>query len=179
MYTYWQSIHGINSSGQKFGVRMKKAYLVHIIITITVMLFIFMQSALPGDLSGAESNMIVQFIAGLTGWNEEALSIVVRKAAHFTEFLILGTCLCINMRDLRTKRIRDEETGADASVRRYCLAAWQIGTAYAVTDEFHQLFVPGRACSLIDICIDSAGVAAGVLMYCILNAGSMNAVKRA
>lgn len=178
MYTYWQSIHDINSSGQKFGLRMKKAYLVHTIITITVMLFIFIQSALPGDLSGAESNMIVQFIAGLTGWNEEALSIVVRKAAHFTEFLILGTCLCINMRDLRTRRIRAEETSA-ASVRGYCLAAWLIGTAYAVTDEFHQLFVPGRACSLMDICIDSAGVATGILMYCILNAGSMNAAKRA
>ena len=123
---------------------MKKAYLAHIFITIAVMLFIFIQSALPGELSGAESNIVVQFIASITGWNEELLSIFVRKAAHFTEFLILGICLAINMQDQRAKRI---------------------GTAYAVTDEFHQLFVPDRACSLIDVCIDSAGVACGVLIY--------------
>ena len=144
---------------------MKKAYLVHIFITIAVMLFIFIQSALPGELSGAESNIVVQFIADITGWNEEVLRLLVRKAAHFTEFLILGICLTINMRDLRAKRIDAGEISPEAPFWGYCLAAWMIGTAYAVTDEFHQLFVPDRACSLIDVCIDSAGVACGVLIY--------------
>lgn len=144
---------------------MKKAYLVHIFITIAVMLFIFIQSALPGELSGAESNIVVQFIVRITGWNEEVLHLFVRKAAHFTEFLILGICLTINMRELRAKRIDAGEISPDAPVRGYCLAAWMIGTAYAVTDEVHQLFVPDRACSLIDVCIDSAGVACGVFIY--------------
>ena len=144
---------------------MKKAYLIHIFITIAVMLFIFIQSALPGELSGAESNIVVQFIASITGWNEEVLRLLVRKAAHFTEFLILGICLAINMQDLRAKRIVAGEISPEAPFWGYCLAAWMIGTAYAVTDEFHQLFVPDRACSLIDVCIDSAGVACGVLIY--------------
>ena len=136
---------------------------VHICITIAVMLFIFIQSAMPGKISGAESNIIVQFIAGITGWNEEVLSVFVRKAAHFTEFLILGICLSVNMRDLMPH-----------ITAKYLWAAWFIGTVYAMTDEFHQLFVPGRVGSLTDICIDSAGVACGVIICCIC----MNADKR-
>ena len=42
--------------------------------------------------------------------------------------------------------------------------AWLIGTAYAVTDELHQHFVPDRACAFTDMCIDSAGVAAGAII---------------
>ena len=129
------------------------------------MLFIFVQSAMPGHLSGAESSVIAHFIAGITGWNEEILSIVVRKAAHFTEFLILGICLSGNMRDLREKNISDGAVAADAPATAYRFAAWAAGTLYAMTDEFHQLFVQGRVCSATDICIDSAGVACGVLLF--------------
>ena len=141
--------------------------MIHIAITLAVMLFVFIQSALPGDMSGAESNIIVQFIAGIAGWNEEVLSVIVRKAAHFTEFLILGICLSINMSDLRARRIAVGTISATDPAKGYWLAAWLIGTAYAMTDEFHQLFVSGRACSAIDVCIDSAGVVCGVLLYCI------------
>lgn len=142
---------------------------LHICITIAVMIFIFVQSAMPGEVSGAESNIIAHFIAGITGWDEQVLSIFVRKAAHFTEFLILGICLSVNMNDLRAKKIAAGEISAHDSARMYWLAAWLIGTAYAMTDEFHQLFVPDRAGSLTDVCIDSAGVAAGVLIYIIFD----------
>lgn len=131
------------------------------------MLFIFIQSAMPGDMSGAESNFIVQFIAELTGWNEEVLNIVVRKAAHFTEYAVLGICLSVNMRDLmnsRTASVKPETKVAHITVK-YMTAAWLIGTAYAATDEFHQLFVAGRFGSLTDVLIDSAGVACGVLFF--------------
>lgn len=129
--------------------KIGKRTMIHICITLAVMLFIFIQSAMPGDMSGAESGIIVQFIAGLTGWNEEALSIIVRKAAHFTEYAVLGICLSVNMRDLQIN----------------WSVAWLIGTAYAATDEFHQLFVPDRAGTLTDVLIDSAGVACGLLVY--------------
>jgi len=148
---------------------------LHICITLAVMLFIFIQSAMPGDMSGAESNIIVQFIAGLTDWNEEVLSIIVRKAAHFTEYAVLGICLSINMRDLQRHKAANEKPVTTATVAtvanvtgitaKYLVAAWLIGTAYACTDEFHQLFVPDRAGTLTDILIDSAGVACGVLVY--------------
>lgn len=44
------------------------------------------------------------------------------------------------------------------------LPPWVIGTAYAVSDEVHQFFVPGRSCEPRDMFIDSCGVAAGVLI---------------
>lgn len=148
---------------------------IHILITIAVMLFIFVQSAMPGEVSGAESNIIVQFIAGFTGWNEEALSIIVRKAAHFTEYAVLGICLSVNMHDLQMRKAANEKPVTPATVdtvtnvtgitAKYLVCAWLIGTAYAATDEFHQLFVPDRAGTPTDVLIDSVGVACGVLVY--------------
>ena len=129
------------------------------ILTIAVMLFIFIQSAMPGHVSSAESNFFVRFISGLIGVEGESLSFIVRKAAHFTEFMILGICLALNVTDvLRIK-------GKSISLPGTWLIPWLMGTAYAVTDEVHQFFVPERACAVTDMLIDSAGVAVGV---CIL-----------
>ncbi len=135
----------------------------HIAITIVVMLLIFIHSAMPGDLSSAESGIFAQIIARLTGLDPQPLQLIVRKAAHFTEFMILGICLLVNVRDRMIT-----EAGELGGGRMY-LIAWLMGTAYAVTDEVHQIFVPDRACALMDMCIDSAGVAAGAVLIVILS----------
>ena len=75
---------------------------------------------------------------GLGGWD-----LVLRKIAHALEFAVLGFLL------LRA-------IGHEA----LALAA---GIAYAVTDEVHQSFVPGRHGSVWDVLLDSVGVALGVL----------------
>jgi VanZ family protein len=41
---------------------------------------------------------------------------------------------------------------------RYLLPVLLIALVYAMTDEFHQMFVPGRACDFIDFLTDSAGI---------------------
>ena len=138
---------------------------LHLAITLTVMIFIFVQSAMPGELSGAESNIIVRFISDLTGIETESLSIIVRKAAHFTEFMILGICLAINAKDILSAKMKE------TSRFKMWLMPWLIGTAYAVTDEIHQLFVPERACAFMDMCIDSAGIAVGAVMVAVLLKG--------
>lgn len=131
---------------------------LHIILTLAVMVFIFVQSALPGEVSGAESNVIVQFVSGLTGIPAESLGLFVRKAAHFTEFMILGMCLTLNVKD------RLQLKGSSLDFGRLWMPAWLIATAYAATDEIHQLFVPERACAFADVCIDSCGAALGALV---------------
>ena len=168
---------------------------LHIAVTAAVMAFIFVQSALPGDLSGAESNIIVQLLHGLTGMDAETLSLFVRKAAHFTEYLILGICLAVNARDqLQTRGMEhtdacnpdnaadrslithgnsgnsDETAEYNTTIRcwKCWLTAWLIGTAYAGADEIPQLFVPDRACACFDVCIDSAGVAVGLAIAVII-----------
>ena len=100
------------------------------------------------DLSARESNLIVQMLAQLLHYDPQVLSFAVRKAAHFTEYLLLGSILVTIMR----------EHG------RGGILAWSIGSAYAITDEAHQYYVPGRSCELRDMCIESCGVLTGVLL---------------
>lgn len=40
---------------------------------------------------------------------------------------------------------------------------------YATSDEIHQIFVPGRACQIRDILIDSIGSITGVYLYKLIN----------
>jgi VanZ family protein len=74
---------------------------------------------------------------GLGTWD-----LVLRKIAHAAEFAVLGFLL------LR-------------AVRNGWLAL-ALGIAYAISDEVHQSFVPGRQGSPVDVLIDAVGVAIGV-----------------
>ena len=167
------------------------------ILTILIMAFIFLQSALPADLSQQESGTIVGILVKLTHMDAEVLSFAVRKCAHFTEYLALGMSTFAAVREhLLEKggRWGDREHAAagsfghtddDAFPRRLiagagsfertadaaqgaALPAWMIGTLYAVTDEVHQYFVPGRSCEIRDMVIDGCGVAVGVLIMAII-----------
>jgi VanZ family protein len=42
------------------------------------------------------------------------------------------------------------------------LTAWAIATVYAVSDEFHQGFVPGRTRDGLDLAADAIGAAGGI-----------------
>jgi VanZ family protein len=76
---------------------------------------------------------------GFGGWD-----FFLRKLAHAAEFAVLGLLL-----------VRALE---------HAWAAFWVGVAYAVTDEIHQSFVPGRLGSPVDVAIDAAGVAVGVAL---------------
>ena len=45
------------------------------------------------------------------------------------------------------------------------LAATLLATAYGVTDEYHQSFVPGRTADPMDVVKDLAGAAAACVLY--------------
>jgi len=76
---------------------------------------------------------------GLGGWD-----LLLRKLAHAAEFAVLGVLF------LR-------------AVERPALA-FLLASAYAVSDEIHQIFVPGRLGSPLDVLIDMAGVAVGIAL---------------
>ena len=73
----------------------------------------------------------------------------IRKAAHATEYAILGMLL----------------VGVF-----YSFVNWRpafpfiISVLYAITDEFHQLFVPGRDGNVTDVMIDSMGALIGIFI---------------
>ena len=84
----------------------------------------------------------------------ELLSLIIRKNAHFCEFMLLGFNL------MAWLRLRDEKR----PWRACRLTAWAIATLYAGTDELHQMFISQRAAALLDVGIDSAGSLTGVLI---------------
>ena len=77
---------------------------------------------------------------GLGGWD-----LLLRKLAHAAEYAILGALL---LRALRRE-----------------LPALAAGVAYAVSDEVHQHFVPGRRGAPLDVLIDAVGVVVGILAW--------------
>ena len=77
----------------------------------------------------------------------------LRKSAHFAVFGMLGVLLYITI-SLYPNAIRLQKIVLPLS----------LGILYACIDELHQYFVPGRACQIRDVCIDTAGVLAGVLL---------------
>ena len=85
----------------------------------------------------------------------EGIDHPVRKTAHFLEYTVLGVLLAGGF--LRP------ECGREA-VRRQMFLSFLSGAVYAVSDELHQFFVPGRACMWQDVLLDSAGVFAGTLL---------------
>lgn len=76
---------------------------------------------------------------------------VIRKLAHYLEFTALGASLSFALFFTFNKRKP--------------LHTFAAGFLYAASDEFHQLFVDGRAGRVFDVFIDSLGVFSGILFF--------------
>ena len=80
----------------------------------------------------------------------------VRKCAHLTEYAVLALLLWRAFRVLSA-----QTTGWSWRVARN---AWLVVVVYAITDEWHQRFVPNRQASPWDVMIDAIGGAVGLLL---------------
>lgn len=119
------------------------------------MALIFIMSAMPGDVSGAQSGTVVRMLlavhqalfgqAELSAQALSTLELLVRKAAHMTEYAVLALLLAHALR----------LSGARHPMRLSLL----ISLGYAASDEFHQGFVGGRGPSPVDVMIDTTGAA--------------------
>jgi len=120
-----------------------------LLIYVAWMLVCWGHSMMPGELSSFESSRFVFLVrpffllAGIT--NERLMSHFVRKAAHFTEYAILG---------LLAKRVSDACFAERWKSNLMC-AALVVGVPMA--DEFIQTFVPGRSGSIRDVLLDISG----------------------
>ncbi len=125
---------------------------------------IFYLSSQPGEVSGNLSQGITAMLLGyleqllpMVDLDMQALHYFVRKNAHFIAYLILGL-LSMNA------------VGRSGwSGKKRLLAVIIICVLYAGSDEFHQLFVPGRSGQVSDVLIDSLGSAAGILLYSVIS----------
>ena len=113
------------------------------------MALIFIMSSFNSTESSNQSNFIVDIISNILNINNiEILSYIIRKLAHFTEYLILGILVY----------------NAVNSYNKNMYIAIIICIIYAISDEIHQLFVPGRSCQILDITIDSIGSTIGIFI---------------
>jgi VanZ family protein len=143
---------------------MMKANQRKLLILLAVifwMAIIFKLSAQPGEQSNLLSTKVTTFIVSLAqqfrpDMNVLSLNYFIRKCAHFLAYLVLGIIVLFAMR-------RIGFTGKQSVVFTLLLC---IG--YAITDELHQAFVPGRTPKLMDVFIDSSGALQGIGIYLLL-----------
>lgn len=84
----------------------------------------------------------------------------MRKTAHAAEYAVLG--LLVAGAYIEGGKKGGKHAGEKSG--REIFVPWIITTAYAATDEIHQLLVPGRSGQLSDVILDSAGALAGLLV---------------
>lgn len=80
---------------------------------------------------------------------------LLRKLAHAFEYFVLSSTIFFAMH-ISFGRIRPVFTVV-------------LSTFYGITDEIHQIFVPGRACMAFDVFVDMCGATVGVLMCVFLS----------
>ena len=158
---------------------MTKANVFFIILAVLWMGVIFYPSSKTQEESEAYSDNIEMAIGQVTvdGFenqttDEQAIyvrdnRVFIRKAAHVLEFTILCVLLFLGLSGRLKIWLRLLISGGGAIL-------------YAISDEVHQYFVPGRSGLVSDVLIDSIGVgiAVGVLTVIFLIKWKLKTAKQ-
>ena len=130
------------------------------ILVIAWMIFIFYMSNQPANISNEQRDFVLNLIKHL-GIDINNIYIdlaitIIRKGAHFSEYLILSLLYFNLLRFYINKN--------KALVLSIILCF-----LYASTDEFHQLFVEGRAGRFTDVLIDTSGAFTASILVFLVN----------
>ena len=139
------------------------AVLIVLLFLIYVMIFNFSAENATASVSQKVTRWLLQIYYKLQG-NTGGLSVVIpagevdeaeaviRKLAHFTEYMLVGLLSLWIWLLWKAKRLR-------------CCAFVLVQLVISASlDEFHQYFVPGRYASIRDVLIDTAGGLTGMLL---------------
>ena len=113
------------------------------------------------NTEGFFSEWLLRFLPEISPGQFMALHLVSRKGAHWFEYFVLANLL------LRAQRHGDEPILAPASIARTLVLV----LAYAISDEYHQSWVPERTASAVDVAIDTFGGFCGVFWRCLRRNG--------
>ena len=133
--------------------KLNKIYFsISLIIVLSLLVLIFYLSHQSGEDSSQTSGWFTKLLSVLLPF--EADEAVIRTLAHFSEF----ACLSFFMNNLFV-----------SYKARLCpVISCSLSFLYAITDEIHQIFIPGRACQLQDILVDLAGIISGMLVFVVI-----------
>ena len=140
---------------------IRKEKIICCILILLNLAFIWGNSLLPGEVSGQISGGLLAWLKSWMG-NLPVGALLLRKLGHFTEFACLGL-LSGRLFFLLGER----------GVHRLT-SPLLLGLLAACADETIQRFVEGRGSSLVDVWIDTAGVAAGICLLYVLHTLIMN-----
>lgn len=131
---------------------------IKLVLLICCMGLIFFFSSQINTDSSASTSIVVDMLYKLVSIfsnvkYDEFVQFVfkpVRKLAHFSEFCLLGILIYLNVIEYRKNKT--------------ILLSIVFAFIYAISDEVHQLFVPGRAFAIMDILIDTSGAILGIFV---------------
>ena len=139
--------------------------IISAVLVVIWMGVIFLFSATCADESDKQSKGVIYIIAEkIEGKsadqieNIDSLNHLIRKFAHGSVYFVL--CLLVMNLIMQIK-----ENNLNYI---YVLIAVVICFLYACTDEFHQIFVDGRAGQYTDVLIDTFGATIGATLYVLI-----------
>lgn len=125
---------------------------------LATILFIFSNSLEDGATSSARSAAVMQAVNALLGkvGLGPLSQTLIRKLAHFAEFMLEGFLLMLCLRVYTRHFVRH--------------MSWPLllGMGTALLDETIQRHIPSRSSSVVDVWIDTAGVVAGIFVALII-----------
>lgn len=138
------------------GMRLGSPAFVWGALLVAWVCFIWGHSMVQGPASSSESGFIYELLMPFFDFfsmhEREVCTFVIRKAAHFSEYLVLGVIAVNFIKSLR------RQGGAAPNLQPAILVACAL---VPVLDETLQLFVPGRSGSPRDVAIDVCGLVVG------------------
>ena len=144
---------------------MKKIFVRIILLIALAFVFytIFQLSAQNGEASSGLSKKVVSKIIDILPFTKslsndikykmiEDSQLIIRKLAHFSIYTLVGILIMAFM-----------STYEVTFIKKFTISIF-VGLFYAMSDEFHQSFVPGRGPEIRDVCIDTLGVIFGTII---------------
>ena len=144
-------------------------FVIFLILVLFWMGVIFKFSSANGEKSTGTSRSSLEKIITLFNKNIDKdklaeivikYDVVLRKCTHFSGYLVGGVLLYF-MYFYLNKLINN----GLVYIKVYSVIT---GSLYAISDELHQYFVPGRSGEIKDVLLDSSGVITGVFLLFLL-----------
>lgn len=140
-------------------VQTKKLSKIHLLLPLLWMAVIFMLSHQPASVSSGQSGVFVEQLHYIApSIDQQLLTFLVRKGAHIFAYFVLGILAFNALWRVDLSKFKFNRPATLSII---------VCALYAVSDEFHQLFVSGRSGEIRDIMIDSCAAMAGVFVVSI------------
>ena len=138
--------------------------IINIVLLLVCMIGIFLFSSEDRDTSTNTSIETTKKVVSVVSNDEDTSTKIakdyfneVRKSAHLIEYFCLGILAINVLKDYHKINIW---------MVLICIVFCML---YALSDEIHQIYVPGRSCELRDIFIDTSGSIIGIIIYSLIN----------